>query len=65
MGYQMAVNLRKGLDQRITLYVYDVNIGACEELQREAQGIGTVTAVNSGAEAAHAAVSPLAKEILH
>lgn len=57
MGYPMAANLRKGLDQDITLLVHDMNAAACESLCHDAQRNNNITIVKSGAEAARAAVS--------
>lgn len=57
MGYGMAVNLRKKLDQDLSFYVCDVNDEAIERFKLEVSGQGPVYAVKNGFDAMIAAVS--------
>jgi 3-hydroxyisobutyrate dehydrogenase-like beta-hydroxyacid dehydrogenase len=51
MGYPMALNLRKGLDDSHTLLICDVSKDALSRFQRDAEGNGPVAVVNNGYEA--------------
>jgi 3-hydroxyisobutyrate dehydrogenase-like beta-hydroxyacid dehydrogenase len=51
MGYPMALNLRKGLDDTYTLLVCDVSADAIKQFQRDAKDNGPVEVVTSGFEA--------------
>lgn len=51
MGYPMALNLRKGLDDSHTLLICDVSTDALERFQRDAEGKGPVSIVNGGFDA--------------
>jgi len=51
MGYPMALNLRKGLDDSQTLLVCDVSADALKRFQSDAEGKGPVEVVKSGYEA--------------
>lgn len=56
MGYPMAKNLRKGLDNDRTLLICDVSKEAIERFQQETEGQGPVQVISNGFEAAKAAV---------
>lgn len=51
MGYSMALNLRKGVDDSHTLLVCDVSTDALTRFQRDAAGYGPVVTVDGGYEA--------------
>jgi 3-hydroxyisobutyrate dehydrogenase-like beta-hydroxyacid dehydrogenase len=51
MGYPMALNLRKGLDDSCSLLICDVSTDALERFQRDSAGGGPVDIVDSGYEA--------------
>lgn len=51
MGYPMALNLRKGLDDSCNLLICDVSTDALERFQRDSEGGGPVDIVDSGYEA--------------
>jgi 3-hydroxyisobutyrate dehydrogenase-like beta-hydroxyacid dehydrogenase len=51
MGYPMALNLRKGLDESHTLLICDVSTDALSRFQRDAEGNGPVAVINNGFEA--------------
>lgn len=51
MGYPMALNLRKGLDDSHTLLICDVSTDALERFQRDTEGKGPVSIVNGGFDA--------------
>lgn len=51
MGYPMALNLRKGLDDSHTLLICDVSRDALDRFQRDAEGHGAVSIVNGGFDA--------------
>jgi 3-hydroxyisobutyrate dehydrogenase-like beta-hydroxyacid dehydrogenase len=51
MGYPMALNLRKGLDDTHALLVCDVSTDALSRFQRDAEGHGPVSIVKGGFDA--------------
>ncbi|KAF1848896.1 3-hydroxyisobutyrate dehydrogenase-like protein [Cucurbitaria berberidis CBS 394.84] len=51
MGYPMALNLRKGLDESHTLLICDVSSDALVRFQKDAEGHGKVNVVENGYEA--------------
>ncbi|EAT86776.2 hypothetical protein SNOG_05712 [Parastagonospora nodorum SN15] len=51
MGYPMALNLRKGLDDSHTLLVCDVSSDALARFQNDAKGHGPVSTVDGGYQA--------------
>jgi 3-hydroxyisobutyrate dehydrogenase-like beta-hydroxyacid dehydrogenase len=51
MGYPMALNLRKGLDDSHTLLICDVSTDALGRFQRDAEGQGPVSIVKGGFDA--------------
>jgi 3-hydroxyisobutyrate dehydrogenase-like beta-hydroxyacid dehydrogenase len=51
MGYPMALNLRKGLEDIYTLLICDVSSSALDKFQKDAQGRGPVEIVQSGYDA--------------
>jgi 3-hydroxyisobutyrate/3-hydroxypropionate dehydrogenase len=51
MGYPMALNLRKGLDDSHTLLICDVSVDALDRFQHDAEGKGPVEVVKGGHEA--------------
>jgi 3-hydroxyisobutyrate dehydrogenase len=51
MGYPMALNLRKGLDDSHTLLICDVSSNALTRFQHDAQGHGPVEVVKGGYDA--------------
>jgi 3-hydroxyisobutyrate dehydrogenase-like beta-hydroxyacid dehydrogenase len=51
MGYPMALNLRKGLDDSYTLLICDVSNDALKRFQRDAESHGPVSIVNNGYDA--------------
>jgi 3-hydroxyisobutyrate dehydrogenase-like beta-hydroxyacid dehydrogenase len=51
MGYPMALNLRKGLDDSHTLLICDVSNDALKRFQRDAESHGPVSIVNNGYDA--------------
>jgi 3-hydroxyisobutyrate dehydrogenase len=57
MGYPMAKNLRAGLGREKTLLICDVSKEALDRFKNETEGQGPVEIVESGFEAAKAAVS--------
>lgn len=57
MGYGMAINLRKKLDESQILYICDTNNEAIKRFQSETESLGRVEVVKDGAEAIKVAVS--------
>jgi 3-hydroxyisobutyrate dehydrogenase-like beta-hydroxyacid dehydrogenase len=51
MGYPMALNLRKGLEDSHTLLICDVSADALTRFQHDAEGHGPVSIINSGYDA--------------
>ena len=51
MGYPMALNLRKGLDDTYTLLICDVSSSARDKFQKDAESHGPVEIVKSGHDA--------------
>jgi 3-hydroxyisobutyrate dehydrogenase-like beta-hydroxyacid dehydrogenase len=51
MGYPMALNLRKGLDDSHTLLICDVSKDALTRFQQDSKGHGPVSVVDSGYQA--------------
>lgn len=51
MGYPMALNLRKGLDDSHGLLICDVSSDALTRFQKDAEGTGPVEIIKSGYEA--------------
>jgi 3-hydroxyisobutyrate dehydrogenase-like beta-hydroxyacid dehydrogenase len=51
MGYPMALNLRKGLDDSHTLLICDVSTEALSRFQRDAEGQGPVSIAKGGFDA--------------
>lgn len=56
MGYPMAINLRKRMEKDKTLFVCDVSEDAVARFRQEMEGQGPIEVVNTGCDAAKAAV---------
>lgn len=52
MGYGMASNIRKKISKESTLFVNDINFGACEKFQKEYSSFGPIEIVQTAREAA-------------
>jgi 3-hydroxyisobutyrate dehydrogenase-like beta-hydroxyacid dehydrogenase len=52
MGFAMAMNIRKKIPASSTLYINDINAGACERFRAEYSSFGPVEIVATAREAA-------------
>jgi 3-hydroxyisobutyrate dehydrogenase-like beta-hydroxyacid dehydrogenase len=52
MGYAMAMNIRKKMARESTLYIYDINVSACERFKAQYGALGPIETVATAREAA-------------